>query len=148
MTLASTTFTMISRKLENVPWPWQRKDFCFTTFRLLYQKEVLTLTTSVKGLSLRISLLFSWYNDLSSSNRIIRLQGTGLPQIWTNWFVPKSNQCVRFNTKAAKPRLSVNHLISAFVLLAMGFGLSFIVFLFELIAAGRLSVHKGSHDNN
>jgi hypothetical protein len=77
----------------------------------------------------------------------MHLQGTGLPQIWTNWFVPKSNQCVRFNTKVVKPRLSVNHLISSFVLLAIGCGLSFVVFLFELIAAGRLSGHKGSHDN-
>jgi hypothetical protein len=81
-------------------------------------------------------VLFSTGNKL---DRLLDLQQTGLLDYWDLWFRPMSPQCTG-NVQSGKqmPKnklapLSLKNLTGAFLVIAVGFGLSLLAFLCEKI---------------
>jgi hypothetical protein len=68
---------------------------------------------------------------------ILELQQTGIIDFWDTWFRPMPPQCNGKNTQQSAEKklapLSFKNLTGAFVLLAFGLSLSFLVFLVEKI---------------
>jgi hypothetical protein len=73
--------------------------------------------------------------------RTLRLLEAGLVSLWVNWFEPNSRPCWNNNNdnrnaksnKKPLVRLSLSNLTGAFVVLAVGFLVSTLVFLIERI---------------
>lgn len=68
------------------------------------------------------------------------MRGTGLMDIWTQWYQPDIRQCLAEADKITKnvsksepPRLSLKNLTGAFVVLLIGYLVSFVAFLAENI---------------
>jgi hypothetical protein len=67
-------------------------------------------------------------------DRMINLWETGLLIHWHSWYVPVPYRCLQVHRqKENKPRLSMKHLSSAFVVLCGGCCASLILFVGELI---------------
>ena len=74
--------------------------------------------------------------------RIIRLQGTGLARKWTDMYLVNPTKCVNV-FKYRQPqtvRISLDNLVSAFVILLTGLGISLLVFILEVFI-GRFSTN-------
>lgn len=71
--------------------------------------------------------------------RLLALQQTGIIDHWDSWFRPMPRQCLANIKKGAKKletkhsAISLKNLTGAFVVLSIGFSLSFLAFLVELI---------------
>ena len=61
--------------------------------------------------------------------RTLRLQEAGLINEWYKRYVPSASKCMKVNERNNKPRLSIKHLSSPFVILATGYLLSLISIL-------------------
>jgi hypothetical protein len=72
----------------------------------------------------------------------LRLKQAALIGEWISWYSPPlSKKCMTFNQRPKENvRLSMDHLIGAFVLLLAGFGLSIVIFSFEKIISLVVSV--------
>ena len=73
-------------------------------------------------------------------DRILEMRAIGLIDIWTQWYQPDVRQCLDEADKITKtaaqkepPRLSLKNLTGAFVVLLIGYVVSFLVFLVENI---------------
>jgi hypothetical protein len=76
------------------------------------------------------------------NKRLLALQQTGILDHWDSWFRPLPPQCNANNRKQSKKTgtvrnaaLSLKNLTGAFVVLLIGFSLSFLVFLVERITS-------------
>ena len=65
--------------------------------------------------------------------RILRLKESGLLNEWGSWYIPSTLKCMELNKRNEKPKLSIEHLSSAFVILIVGYILSAAVFVIEKI---------------
>ena len=65
--------------------------------------------------------------------RMLRLQEAGLLDEWTNWYLPPASKCMNLNERKRIPRLSMNHLSSAFVILIAGYVATLVAFVGEKI---------------
>ena len=63
--------------------------------------------------------------------RTLRLQEAGLINEWYKRYVPSASKCMKVNERNNKPRLSIKHLSSPFVILATNYLLSLLVFIAE-----------------
>jgi len=66
------------------------------------------------------------------------MRQVGLLDYWERRFWPRPNRCSEplINIKpAAHTKLTLNYLLSAFLLLGFGLAVSFIVFLFEVVVS-------------
>lgn len=69
------------------------------------------------------------------------MQEAGLIDLWYNWYQPNPDFCLNFNAKRQKaesvhpPRISVQHLVSPFLILVAGYVISTTAFMGEKLAA-------------
>lgn len=70
-------------------------------------------------------------------SRTLRIHQTGLSVFWESWYAAKPWRCMEINHRAKLPRLSIGHLSSAFLILFIGYVLSFVIFCFENVKSNH-----------
>lgn len=62
------------------------------------------------------------------------MRESGLLYYWTNIFIPPPTECLNsYRQKPDRPRLTMRNLTCAFIILAIGYPVSLIVFILENI---------------
>ena len=111
-----------------------RKNSPYTnTISLGYERPTFFFQSTI---ALTFQLIYK-YNDQNTlvyiHYRILRLKESGLLNEWGSWYIPSTSKCMELNKRNEKPKLSIEHLSSAFVILIVGYIISAAVFVIEKI---------------
>ena len=110
----------------------QKRISCFLFVIFITQRKSIhdINRPRVKHSTCHVIILINLLGD-----RMITLWETGLLLHWHSWYVPVPYRCLQVRRqKVNKPRLSLKHLSSAFVVLCGGCCASLIVFMGELLS--------------